>query len=325
MLADRGQQIPEAPGYLVMRSPTFRTVFFFRALDPDPAKAAALETDVQVYPYDQRDAPTPTRYLSPDSGTPLTWTTPIRGMEYWRVLSEALDIESVEDRDRFFMAMLRTLGIEPGKPFAPDGRQSRLLTEGAVVGESMAKANSFDPRFAGVRYRPDTRWNYVLVVDPRQDLPGYSQLDERAAYTYEAVLIAQAMVSQTPGTGQAYLACHRDVTGSAFDGAKTYRLRVPANPPALQFWTVTLYDLDTRCLIQNTEQIADRDSRQPDLRANPDGSVDLYFGPAAPAGFADNWIPTVPGQAWFAAFRLYAPTDAYFDKTWPLPDIEHVK
>ena len=92
----------------------------------------------------------------------------------------------------------------------------------------------------------------------------------------------------------------------------------------MQFWSVTLYDLDTRCPIQNKEQIADRDSRQPDLRTNPDGSVDLYFSPAAPAGFAENWIPTVPGQAWFAAFRLYAPTEAYFDKTWPLPDIEQV-
>ena len=189
------------------------------------------------------------------------------------------------------MAMLRTLGIEPGKPFAPDERQAKLLAEGTVVGEAMAKATSFDPRFAGVRYRPDAHWNYVLVVDPRQDLHGYSQLDERAAYTYEAVLIAQAMLSQTPGQGQAYLACHRDVTGSAFDGAATYRLRVPPDPPAKQFWSVTLYDLDTRCLIQNEEQIAARDSRQPDLRGNADGSVDLYFSPAAPAGFTGELDP----------------------------------
>jgi hypothetical protein len=322
LLVGPGQEVPDAPDYLVVHSPTFRTVFFFRALDPDPTRAAVLETSVQVYPFDQRDSPAPTVYLTPDPDAPQTWSAPVRGLEYWKALSEALAIESVEDRDRFFMAMIRPLGIVPGEPFAPDERQMRLLSEGTIVGEAMAKANSFDPRFAGVRYRPDTRWNYVLIVDPRQDLAGYSQLDERAAYTYEAVLIAQAMVSQTPGQGQAYLSCHRDVTGSAFDGARTYRLRVPPNPPAKQFWSATLYDLDTRCLIQNTQQIAHRDSRQADLQKNADGSVDLYFSPTAPTGRAENWIPTVPDQAWFAVFRLYAPTEAYFDKTWPLPDIE---
>jgi hypothetical protein len=189
----------------------------------------------------------------------------------------------------------------------------------------MAKANAFDKRFAGARYRPDAHWDYVIMVDPLQDLPGFSQLDERAAYTYEAVLMSQAMVTKTPGQGSTYLASYRDSGGSAFDGASTYRMHVPPNPPAKQFWSVTLYDLSTRCLIQNKEQLADRSSRQPDLLKNADGSVDLYFSPAAPKGFEKNWIPTVPGQAWFAYLRLYAPTEAYFDKSWALPDIEKVK
>jgi hypothetical protein len=325
LLVGPGQQVPDAEGYFVVHSPTFRTVFFFRALDPDPAKANALKTGVQVYPFAERESPKPTRYITPSPGRPVTLSYQPRGLEYWKVLSEALANESVEDRDRFFMAMLRPLGIEPGKPFTPDERQEKLLTEAAFIGESMAKANSFDKRFAGARYRPDARWDYVIMVDPLQDLPGFSQLDERAAYTYEAVLMSRAMVTKTPGQGSTYLASYRDSTGSAFDGASTYQLHVPPNPPAKQFWSITLYDLNTRTLIQNKEHLADRSSRQPDLLKNADGSVDLYFSPTPAKGFETNWIPTVPGQAWFTYLRLYAPTEAYFDKSWKLPDIERVK
>jgi hypothetical protein len=98
---------------------------------------------------------------------------------------------------------------------------------------------------------------------------------------------------------------------------------VPSNPPAKQFWSLTVYDLDTRMLIQNKEQIADRSSRM-DLTKNPDGSVDVYVGPKAPPGFEKNWIPSVPGQGWFAYVRLYGPTEAYFDRSWPLPDFEKI-
>ena len=71
------------------------------------------------------------------------------------------------------------------------------------------------------------------------------------------------------------------------------------------------------------QKVADRSSRM-DLRKNEDGSVDIYTGPKAPAGFEKNWIPTVPGKNWFAYFRFYNPTEAYFDRSWPLPDFEEV-
>jgi hypothetical protein len=221
--------------------------------------------------------------------------------------------------------MLRPLCIEKGKPFQPDERQTKILTEAAFVGEAMAKANDFDKRFAGTRYRPDAHWEYVIMADPAQDLKNYSQLDERAAWFYEAIFLTSAMISRTPGFGQAYLGAYHDKEGHAFDGGESYHLHVPPNPPAKQFWSVTLYDIDTRGLVQNKEQIADRNPRQPGVVKNADGSVDLYFGPAAPKGFEHNWIPTTPGRAWFAWFRLYAPLEGYLDKTWPLPDIEKVK
>jgi hypothetical protein len=137
--------------------------------------------------------------------------------------------------------------------------------------------------------------------------------------------LGRAMMSKTPGFGQVYLGGHLDKDGRPFDGGQNYRLHVPPNPPAKQFWSITLYDIDTRCLIQNKEQIADRSSHQSDLLKNADGSVDIYFGPVAPAGFEKNWIPTVPGRAWFTWFRLYAPLEPYIERTWGLPDIEKVK
>lgn len=320
-----GQEADETKDAAVLRSPTFGVMFFYRVLDTDPATAEALKKGVRVYPWNQRQNPPATRYLTPDPDKVARIRPMPRGMEYWERLAAVIEHEPVQDRDRFFVAMLKPLGIEKGKPFKPDERQKKILTEAAFVGEAMAKTNSFDKRFAGARYRSDAQWDYVIMADPAQDLADYSQLDERAAYTYEAIALSRGMVSKTPGLGQAYLGTYRDKQGHAFDGAKSYRLRVPPNPPAKQFWSVTLYDVDTRAIIQNKEQIADRSSRQPDLVRNADGSVDLYFGPEAPVGCEKNWIPTVPGKAWFAYVRLYAPLEAYFDKTWPLPDIEKVK
>ena len=327
LLVGPKQEAPVTTDATVLRSPTFGVMFFYRALDPAPSKAEVLKKGVRVYRWSERANPPATRYLTPDSNKLAKIPPMPRGMEYWERLAAVIEHEPVQDRDRFFVAMLRPLGIQKGKPFEPDARQKKILTEAAFVGEAMAKALSFSKseRFEGTRYRPDAQWENPMFLDPAQDLADYSQLDERAAYTYEAIAMSKAMVTRTPGVGQAYLGCYHDKHGRAFDGAVSYRLRVPPNPPAKQFWSITLYDVDTRAIIQNKEQIADRSSRQPDLLKNADGSVDLCFAPAAPKGFEKNWIPTVPGKAWFAYFRLYAPLENYFDRSWPLPDIEHMQ
>jgi hypothetical protein len=324
VLVGPGQEAPVAEGAFVMRSPTFGIVLFYRALDPDPAKAAAISSGVRVYPWAERANPPATRFLTPDPDKITKFLMPPRGLQYWERLWAVIQREPVEDRDRFFMAMLKPLGIEKGKPFHPDERQKNILTEGALVGEAMAKANTFDMRFPNIRYRPDANWQYFLILDPVQDLANYSELDERAAYFYAALFVTAGMRSTKPGVGQAYLGTFRDKDKHAFDGGQTYRLHVPPSPPAKQFWSVTLYDTDTRALIQSKEQRSDRSSRD-DIVKNPDGSVDIYFGPTAPKGLEQNWIPTVPGRAWFAGFRFYGPLEPYFDKSWPLPDIQLVK
>jgi hypothetical protein len=129
------------------------------------------------------------------------------------------------------------------------------------------------------------------------------------------------MKSQTPGVGQAYLGCYTDAQGDWLDGGSNYTLHVPADPPAKNFWSVTAYDVDTRCLIDNEQQRGDRGSRDADLVSNDDGSVDLYFGPTAPPGRETNWVQTVPGRHWFAYCRFYGPLQPYFDRSWALGDI----
>jgi hypothetical protein len=148
-------------------------------------------------------------------------------------------------------------------------------------------------------------------------------LDERASWFYEAVGAGPAMAPKRPGPSSAYLGAYKDKAGQWLDGGTLYRLRVPPNPPIKLFWSVTVYDVDTRALILNEQKICDRSSRM-DLRRNEDGSVDIYCGPKAPAGFEKNWIPTVPSKNWFAYFRFYQPTETYFDRSWPLPDFEQV-
>jgi hypothetical protein len=216
------------------------------------------------------------------------------------------------------------LGIEKGKAFQPDARQQKILTEAAVVGELMAKANTSDKRVEPA-FWPNTRWKHALVVGVDQRKENYEQLDERAAWFYEATANAKAMLTETPGFGQRYIAAYQDQDGGLLDGGKSYRLHVPPNPPAKQFWSVTAYDEATRSFVVSPTKKTDLSSRKPDIMKNADGSVDVYFGPTEPKGFEKNWVQTVPGKGWFTYFRFYAPTEPFFDKSWTLPDIEKVK
>jgi len=325
LIVGPGQEADWSGADDTVHSTTNQLLIYYRVIEPDPKKAAALKTGVKVYPLSEKDNPPATRFLHVKQDGDLMFQTQPRGMEYWTLLKQAIDGEAVADRDRFFMATLRPLGLIKGKPFKPDARQTEILNEAALVGEAMAKANSFYKRFAGSRYRDDSDWDVVIQVDPKQDEDGWSEIDERAAYTYEAVSTSAGMVSQTPGVGSTYLGVYRDTDGHSFDGGKNYHLRIPPNPPAKQFWSFSVYENQTRTLIDNKEQSASRSSRSEGLQTNGDGSVDLYFGPQAPAGKQNNWIQTVPGRGWFGYVRLYGPLEAYFKREWPLPNIVLVK
>jgi hypothetical protein len=317
-----GQAPPDnAAGYTVRQSQTFNIFLGARLTDADPEQAKEALAQLQMYPYAQRGNPPKAEIL--DVGTKAWSGLPPRAMAYWERLNDVIQREPVEPHDIFFQAMLRPLGLQKDKPFTPDARQTKILTDAALVGEAMAKANSADRRFAEGRYRPDAHWDFALRLDADDPDAFWNLLDERASWFYEAVGAGPAMAPKRPGPSSAYLSAYKDKAGQWLDGGRSYRLRVPPNPPIQLFWSVTVYDVDTRALILNEQKIADRSSRM-DLRKNQDGSVDIWCGPAAPAGFEKNWIPTVSGKSWFAYFRFYQPTEAYFDRSWPLPDFEQV-
>lgn len=311
-------------GFLVATSRTNRAMYLGRAFVKDGNIDAAVETlkKIKAYPLADKDNPPLTKVVLRD-GRALH-SIPPRGFEYWERLATLLNSESVEDRDRFFHAFLRPLGIERGKPFNPDARQKRILTEAAEAGFFMAQTISMAPRFDGVGVYPGTRWEYVLMLDPGQETGSYSQIDERADYCFEAITTAIGMIKKIVGAGSQYLSSARDGTGAWLDGGKTYRLTVPANPPVKEFWSVLVYDNLTRSMVQTDTNKAGVSSYDK-LEANPDGSIDIWFGPKAPAGKESNWIKTNPGRGWFTYFRAYGPTEAFFEKTWKLPDIELVK
>ncbi len=317
-----GQEAPsDLPGRAhLLRSRTNSALLFCRVLESDRAQGERVASALRIQRLGQDTSAA--RLLRFRREGALTGMAHPRGMDYWECLAAALHNEPTEDRDRFFAAMLKPLGIERGRPFRPDARQAALLAEAAIVGEATAKANSWFKRFPGIRYRPDCHWEYFIPPGyaAKQDTADGTCFEERTTFFYEVMGASNSVMTTTPGVGSAYLSVYHDKDGRAFDGARAYRLRVPPNPPAKLFWSVTLYDIETRCLIQNVQQIADRSSRQ-DLRRNADGSLDLVFAPAAPEGLEANWIPTVPGKAWYAYLRLFGPLEAYFDRSWPLADI----
>jgi hypothetical protein len=319
---------PEHPdmnpeGYIVVRSPHWNVFLGHRVLHPDPKVAAQLTKEHKLYPYAERENPKPTRYISSEG---IDWEAyQSRGSMYFERLASILEIEPVEKRDYMIMAMLRPLGIMPGVKFNPTPEQVKIFEEAALVGEAMARANSYEKRFEGARLWEGKYWEISLFIsDTDQDLETHTQLDERASWFYEAIGVTDGMMGKIVGAGQVYLEAQKDSDGEWLDGGKNYKLTVPANAPVKQFWSVTVYDNDDRCLI-DTGELPDKSSRM-DLKFNKDGSVDLYFGPALPAGAPKaNWTKTVPGEGWFTYFRFYAPTQPYFDRSWQLPDIKKVK
>lgn len=305
-------------GFTVIQSSTMNIFPAFRIIEADPKAALALASKIRIYPYAQRDKPPVTRIIQMTE-EPWSQAQP-RGLAYWQRLSDTINREPVQERDRIMMAMLKPLGIEKGKPFNPDARQKRILLQGALVGEAMAKANTYDKRIEGPFWE-GTHWKNAIAMDYTQEAPNYTELDERAAWFYEATTSSRGMKITEPGPGQAYISSYKDSTGEWLDGGKSYSLHLPANIPASQFWSVTLYSADNRRPIINGTDEADLSARNK-LVPNADGSLDLYFGPQAPEGKETNWLKTVPGQGWFTYFRLYGPKQPFFDKSWKLDDFK---
>ncbi len=330
LLVGPGQQVPKDFKGEIVQSDTFLVLYFYRALGTGK-EAAELRTAVQAYKLSEAKNPPKTKFIKyePKSGDKVELNTQPRDMRFWELVNAYVQKEPMADRDRFFYAWLKDLGIEKGKPFKPTADQKEILLQGLDAGMAMSQAISFNKTrnmFPTALYGKDSGFEDAMAgMNPKIDLENYSMFNERASYGFEATTTSAGMVSRVPGKGSAYLGSYYDADGNALMGGNNYKLHIEPNPPAANFWSVTVYDIENRLIIRNETKRSDRSSRTEGLIKNTDGSVDLYFGPKAPKGKEVNWIQTNKGQSFFVYLRLYGPEQAYFDQTFPMNKIEKIK
>ena len=298
-------------------------------------QATANLKKLKTYRLADADNPPAKQFImmgDPQKGGNEFRTPRLTGLDYWERVHEIINSEPVEDRDRIMLGTLEGIGIERGEPFEPDARLTRILTEAEEVGLAMMINEAFSPRFApkGVNQElyPGTHWeNLQLLPDMTQEGPNGTYVINRMVAFYQACGAQYAWNPRDfpPGFGQKYAGCYKDSDGDWLKGGNTYRLRVPANVPVADFWSVAIYDVESRALVETEQHKGEFNPKVQQLKTNDDGSVDLYLAPKAPKGMESNWIQTVPGRAWFAYFRWYGPTEAYYDKSWRLTDFERIK
>jgi hypothetical protein len=186
---------------------------------------------------------------------------------------------------------------------------------------------AFENRSAGKHFWPDRQWERIMLATTPECLTDQRvELDERSQGWYQLVMSQRYVFSTkpVPGEGSFYLSTYKDDQGEFLNGSENYKFTVQANQPAKNFWSATIYDNRSRSMIDTDQQRSGLSSFSK-LSTNADGSVDLFFGPEAPAGKESNWIQTIPGQGFFTMLRLYGPLEPVFDRTWKLNDIEKVK
>jgi len=287
--------------------------------DADVAKSIAYAKQLKVYPLSQASNPPATVFT--DVKDVLFDSTIRYDASFFTSLDRMVQSEPWLGRDRAMIDQLRAIGIEKGKPFAPDAAMKQALADS--VGEAHAwMAAKYDaglpPFFEGTHWTFPAHPELLKAASESFDSPSAYPVDWRGiTYHYAYIGIKRL------GAGQFYLINIKDKDGESYDGAKTYRLRVPPNVPIEQYWSLTAYDRDTHALIKNVDR-ASRASNSAEVKKNADGSVDLYVGAKVPAGQELNWIPTDPARKFELMFRLYAPKKEFFDKVWALPDVEKV-
>ncbi|MCX5576775.1 DUF1254 domain-containing protein [Kaistia terrae] len=314
------EKVPE--GYIALPSDTFTGFALLRSNlashgEADIAKSVAYGKQVKVYPLAKADNPSPTHFA--DASGTLFDSTIRYDASFFRNLDRVVQTEPWLQRDRAMIDPLRTLGIEKGKAYQPDAKAEAALDVGARDAQAWLSAQ-YDAGFPvineGIRWFPAARADFAKAVQNGYADPDTYPVDARGVtYTLGFTGIKRL------GTAQFYLMTNKDKDGNAFDGAASYRLTVPADAPVKQYWSVTVYDRETHALVRNLDR-ASVASITNGVTHNADGSVEVYFGPKAPAGREANWVPTDPNRQFELLFRLYGPEKPLFDKTWKLPDVE---
>lgn len=319
-------EIPE--GYFVLRSATYGNLFFWRGfLDNGSTKTAVENTKkfAKVYPLSEADNP-PTMKFTNISGKEFN-TIHSNDFHFYEEVNDIVQYEPNESYHPEVLGQLAAIGIEKGKPFSPDERMKKIMTEAVAVGNATARTITFNTRMKDAYYYPNSAWFTGFVGGSYEFLlqPGVRYLDARVLFHYYATGITPAMAIKRVGIGSQYAGATTDSERKPLDGSKTYKVHLPPNIPAKDFWSFVVYDNQTRSMLQTDQQFPSIGSDKKDLVVNSDSSVDVWFGPTAPEGHEANWVQTVPGKGWNVLLRLYGPLEPWFDKTWKPGEFEAVK
>ncbi|MBD9371024.1 DUF1254 domain-containing protein [Rhizobium sp. ARZ01] len=312
-------------GYFVFRSPTYGNWFVTRGFlvngDPKPA-VESFKQRLKIYALAEASNPPATNFVNA-SGRAFN-TIHAMDATFFDELSEVIQEEPNSAIDPETLGLLASMGLEHGKPFAPDERMRRILVEAAAVGGATARAIAFRSREKEAFLYPNSAWCVPFVGGSHEfEQAGVRLLDPRSFFFFMATGITPAMSAKVVGIGSQYALAFVDSKGRPLNGGKAYRLHLPSNIPAKNFWSILLYDNQTRSMLQTDEQFPSIGSLSEGIAVNPDTSVEVYFGPRAPSGRESNWVQTIPGKGFNAMLRLYGPLEPWFDKTWRPGEIEH--
>ena len=311
-------KIPD--GYMVIKSPSYRIWVMMRGFGEVGVGNQAVDwfkQNLKVYPLS--NASRSGNFIN-GTGVGTNSLVPEDGSVF-EMLNEIVQYEPTELFDAEQLGRLATLGIRKGEPFNPD---KRILDLGAKQGVAMCRAILYASREPDIRYWPEHHWEKMFLYNTTFERDGVNDIDARTLWHYQAIVVSPNLISTTPGAGTAYLTSFKDKNDLFLDGGKNYRLRVPANPPVERFWAISAYDPTTRSLLDvggnENKSVGSLDNPA----VNDDGTVDVYFGPTAPAGLEKNWVPTNPNKGFFLVFRFYGPLEGFIEKTWVLNDLELV-
>jgi hypothetical protein len=319
-----GHSAPVPDGYITLPSATCQGYGLLRSIlksgsDADVAAAVAYARRIKLYPLSQAENPPTTVFV--DAIDVVFDATIPYDQRFFHSLDRVVQTEPWLARDRAMIDVLKSIGIEKGKPFNPDAKVEAMLAAGAREAHALLESRYetiFPPYYEGCRWVVPTLPDYLKAARD-----GFSDADAYPIDTRGLMFSFIFFTPKHPGTGQFYLLTVKDKDGRALDGGTRYRLRVPAHAPANQYWSATVYDRSTHALIRHLPR-SGRGSQSPGLQTNPDGTVDIYFGPKAPAGKDPNWVPTNPRGQFEVLVRFYGPEKPLFDKSWTLPDIERI-
>jgi hypothetical protein len=336
LLLPPGYEGPVPEDCFVYRSPTNTVFVFLRAFYQDPknlAPAVALIEQSRIYPLNGKETARPMQF--PDaSGVPVDML-PIRDGTAFDELKKLVDREGTSLADSDGLGMLASIGIVKDKPFEPDAKTRTILDHAAKTAYKMSRVIGFEDVVAGrsLRIYPDRRWINPMADATPENLGGpfdlgwhrvaggYLDLDARIWFFTNYYSVSPGMLSQTPGRGAKYMIAFVDSQAANLSGGSSYRLRLPRDIPAANFWSVTVYEAENGSGLANGQPFPSLGSRDMPVQ-NADGSTDIHLGPTAPAGKERNWLATVPGKGYFAVLRLYGPTEAAINKSWKPGDIE---